>query len=215
MVIRGRRRTNRLKGGFIMGIALTTGQVAEELTGLLATNDRQPSITGAKVLTLVDTGLFTDIGPGKQVRVDRDEVVAVANATRYVPDPEEIADLIFRVSVIKYRDSVCHDLHNNVLRTHAGVDYANPALLGGVEGVWKLSLHNANRLVAERGNLLATAKGYVHPEHVREVVRWEHVAGTSRRYFHTKMASPKVREAVGSGIWIDVPPGRESDILVG
>ncbi|MBY8855361.1 hypothetical protein K7711_02620 [Nocardia sp. CA2R105] len=198
-----------------MGIALTTGQVAEELTELLATNDGHPTITGEKVLTLIHAGLFPNVGLGKQFRVDRDKVVALAKATRYVAHPEEVADLIFRVSVIKYRDSVCHDLDGNVLRTHAGVDYTNPALLGGVEGVWKLSLHNANRLVAEGGILLATAKGYVHPEHVREVVSWEHVKDTARRYFHTKVASAMVREAVGSGIWIDVPPGRESDILVG
>lgn len=198
-----------------MGIALTTGQVGEELTDLLASNDGHPTITGSKVLALVGANLFTDIGPGKQVRVDRDEVVALAKATRYVANPDEIAGLIFRVSVIQRRPDVCRDLRGRVLRTDAGVDYASPALLGGIEGVWKLSLHNANRMVAERGNLLATAKGYVHPMHVREVVTWEHIVGSPRRYFHTKAASKKVRKGVGSGIWIDVPPGRESDMLVG
>ncbi|WP_347956054.1 hypothetical protein [Gordonia aichiensis] len=198
-----------------MGIELTTGQVASELTQLLANADGAPTITSAKVLTLIKAGLFDNHGQGAQYRIDRDEVVALANRTRYVVDPAEIADLVFRVSVIEKRPSVCRDLNDDILRDNAGVDYTKPTNLDGVEGVWKLSLHNANRLVDEGGILLATSKGYVHPEHVRKVVRWEHVAGTSRRYFRTTEAPEAVRSVIGTGIWIDVPPGRESDILVG
>ena len=199
-----------------MGISLTTGQVALELTELLATSEGHPTITGEKVLALVvGMNLFTDIGQGKQVRVDRDEVVAFGRRTRYVADPSEIASLLFRVSVVEMKPDVCHDLRGNILRTDMGVDYARPWLIGGIEGVWEVSLHHANRLVAEGGHLLGTSKGYVHPEHVREVHRWEHVEGTTRRYFHTGQPAAEVRDAVGTGLWIDVPRGRESDILVG
>jgi len=198
-----------------MGIKLSTGQVAEELAGLLETSSGRPTVTGEKILTLVATGLFKHVGSGKQVRVDRDDVVALASRTRYVADPAEIAELIFRVSVIETRPDPCHDLRGNLLRTMAGVDYSTPGSLGGIEGIWEASLTTANRLVEEGGHLLGTCKGYVHPEHVREIVQWGHVQDSPRRYFHTGPASAKVHEVVGSGLWIDVPPGRESDILVG
>lgn len=198
-----------------MGILLTTGQVADELTALLTNTDGSPTITAAKVLAQVEARLLTDVGPGKQVRVDRDEVVALAGRTHYVADPSVIADLILRVSVIELRRNDCYSLQGNRLRTDAGVDYSRPGYLGGIEGVWKVGVDNADRLVDEEGLLLATCKGYVHPEHVRTIKNWEHVVGTSRRYFHTDRAPKKVRKTVGTGIWIDVPPGRESGILVG
>ncbi|WP_010540093.1 hypothetical protein [Dietzia alimentaria] len=198
-----------------MGIKLSTGQVAEELASLLETKSGRPTVTGEKILTLVATGLFKNIGSGKQVRVDRDDVVALASRTRYVSNPAEIAELIFRVSVIESRPDPRRDMHGRPLRSSAGVDYSTPSALGGIEGVWELSLPTANRLVAERGILLASCKGYIHPSHVREIVRWEQVEDSPRRYFRTAPASATVKKVVGSGLWIDVPPGRESDILVG
>lgn len=62
--------------------------------------------------------------------------------------------------------------------------------------------------------LLATCKGYVHPAHVRSVVGWRRIEGSSRKYFDTETAPEAVRKVVGTGIWIDVPSGRESDFLV-
>lgn len=198
-----------------MGIKLTTGQVAEELADRLENSSGRPMVTSEKILVLTDAGLFRSVGRGKQARIDRNDVVALANRTRYVADPTEIAELILRVSVIEKRDDLCFDLQGNLLRSMAGVDYSTPSVLGGIEGVWEVGLDTADRLVRESGLLLATCKGYVHPDHVREIIRWEHVRDSPRRYFRTAPASTAVQKAVGSGIWIDVPPGRESGILVG
>ncbi len=198
-----------------MGLKLTTAQTASELMDLLSNQDGHPVITATKVLTLTRMHLLTDLGPGKQVRIDRDEVVALAAVTRYLADPAEIGDLILRVSVIEPRPDVRYDLQGNPLRTDAGADYSNPIQLGGVEGVWEVSQENADRLVDEKGLLLATSKGYVHPQHVREIVGWDAVANTARRYFHTKRAPKSARKVIGTGLWIDVPAGRESGLLVG
>lgn len=85
---------------------------------------------------------------------------------------------------------------------------------GGFEGIWSVSESNADRLVRNGGLLMASCKGYVAPGCVRKVIGWEADQGSSRRYFHTESASAEVQNLIGGGIWIDVPGGSESGILV-
>lgn len=203
--------------GAIMGFALTTSQAAAFLTDQLATGGEAPSITDKKVLAQANAGLFPTVGDGKQVRIDSDALAAFCRKTRYVKDPEEIDAEVFRVSVLRWqeRTGVVADRETGVLLSEfEGVDYSRPQVTEGIEGVWQLSDINCDFMVGTTCTFLATCKGYVHPEHVRSVVGWHRVKGSSRKYFDTTLAREAVRNVVGTGIWIDVPPGRESDFLM-
>lgn len=200
-----------------MGFRLTTTQSAEFLTEQLATNGSAPSITDKKVLAQVKAGLFADVGDGKQVRIDSDALLAFAQRTRYVQDPEEIDSEVFRVSVLARQEREEEILERGTKATLSrfmGVDYTNPQLLDGLEGVWEASDTNCEFMVATKCTFLATCKGYVHPEHVRSVIDWARIEDSSRKYFRTALVSEAVRRVVGTGLWIDVPSGRESDFLV-
>lgn len=206
-----------------MGFHLTTTQSAEFLTERLAINGSAPTITGKKVLAQVKAGLFTNVGLGKQVRIDSDALSDFAQKTRYVQDPKEIDDEVFRVSVLERqertdekgrKDPILERGTKNVLSDFMGVDYTNPQLLDGIEGVWDPNDINCAFMAATQCTFLATCKGYVHPDHVRSVIDWVRIEGSSRKYFLTAIASEAVRKVVGTGLWIDVPSGRESDFLV-
>lgn len=200
---------------------LTTYQAAEFLTERLSTPDGAPSITSAKIRSLLDAELLNDVGGSRTVRISGAQLETLASTTRYVADPAEIDDLVLRVSVLRRRPNpVIKRGTHTLLRSEAGVLYSDPnqssaLALGGFEGVWNVSRDNAARLVDEHGTLLATCKGYVHPEHVRAVDSWDRIEGSGRRYFHTSPVSARIAKVIGTGIWIDVPPGRESGILVG
>lgn len=206
-----------------MGFRLTTTQAAEFLTEQLAVNGNAPSITDKKVNAQVDAGLFLNVGGGKQVRIDSDELLALAQKTRYVQDPEEIDSEVFRVSVLKrqerrtlqgQKDPILERGTKNVLSDFKGVDYSNPQFLDGIEGVWGVSDINCDFMVATKCTFLGTCKGYVHPDHVRSVTDWLRIEGSSEKYFRTTLAAEAVRKVVGTGLWIDVPPTRQSDFLV-
>lgn len=200
-----------------MGFALTTNQAASFLTDQLTTGGTAPTITDKKVLAQVRAGLFPSVGDGRQVRIDSDVLAAFARKTRYVQDPEEIDREVFRVSVLERQErngAVLDRATGALLSELMGVDYTKPQDIDGVEGVWELSEVNCERMIDTACTLLATCKGYVHPDHVRSVIGWRRIEGSSRKYFDTTVARANVRGVVGTGIWIDVPPGRESDFLV-
>lgn len=200
-----------------MGFDLTTKQSAEFLTEQLATNGATPTITSSKVRAQAMAGLFTPLATSKQVRLDSDELLTFARRTRYVQDPKEIDSTIFRVSVLARKQRTARiferDTHNP-LSDFMGVDYTNPHELEGVECIWEVSDSNCDVMVATGCTLLATCKGYVHPEHVRIVTGWGRIEGSKSKYFRTGPASDRVKTVVGTGLWIDVPPGRKSDFLV-
>lgn len=200
-----------------MGFHLTTTQSAEFLTEQLATNGGTPTITSKKVHAQVQAGLFNKVRDGKQVRIDSDDLLAFAQKTRYVQDPAEIDSEVFRVSLLEWQkrdEGILERGTKNVLGRFTGVDYTNPQRLDGIEGAWHASDVNCEFMVATNCTFLATCKGYVHPEHVRTVINWHRIDGSSRKYFVTAPAPESVRRVVGTGLWIDVPPGRESDFLV-
>lgn len=201
-----------------MGFRLTTTQTAEFLTEQLAVNGLAPSITDKKVLAQVKAGLFRNVGAGKQIRIDSDELLCFAQRTRYVRDPEEIDSAVFRVSVLARHErskEILERGNKKPLSRFMGVDYTNPQLLDGLEGVWDPSDINCEYMVATKCTFLATCKGYVHPEHVRSVIDWVRIEESSRKYLRTAtLSADAVKEVVGTGIWIDVPPVRESDFLV-
>lgn len=199
-----------------MGFALSTTQSAQFLTEHLANRDGAPTITSKKVFELVKAKCFHDVGAGVQVRIDSDELSARAAKIRYVADPAELGEVVFRVSGVARklrRDHIVERGTAKILSTHMGVDYAQPHQLDGIEGVWSVSDVNCRRMVDTTGLLVATCKGYVHPEHVRSVMDWTRIEGSKRKHFHTTAAPETVKQIVGTGIWIDVPPGRESDFL--
>lgn len=179
-----------------------------------------PYISSDKIRTLTLAGLlanYADAGR-ERIKLDLAEVEKIVEATRYVPDPAEISPLILRVSVLEARPDKVTSLDGKVLRKQAGIDYRldpeDPLFLGGFEGIWSVSESNADRLVRNGGLLMASCKGYVAPGCVRKVIGWEAVQGSSRRYFHTEPAPAEVQNLIGEGIWIDVPGGSESGILV-
>lgn len=200
-----------------MGSHLTAAQTADLLTERLATNDGTPTITYQKVLAQFQAGLFHNVGQGRQVRFDSDALGVFISKTRYIHDPAEIASEIFRVSVLERqerREEILERGTGKPLSRFMGVDYTAPQLLDGIEGVWESSDANCDAMVASECTLLATCKGYVHPEHVRSVMDWLRIENGSEKYFRTGPASDAVKKIVGTGLWIDVPPGRQSDFLV-
>ncbi|ADK68953.1 MULTISPECIES: hypothetical protein [Gordonia] len=199
-----------------MGFALSTTQSAQFLAEHLATRGGAPTVTSKKVFELVKANLFHDIGAGVQVRIDSDELTAFVARTRFVADPAELGDTVFRVSCLARKlrsDRIVERGTGKVLSTHMGVDYAQPYQLDGIEGVWSVSDVNCRHIVDRTCLLLATCKGYVHPEHVRSVMDWTRIEASKRKYFHTEAASETVKQVVGTGIWVNVPPVRESDFL--
>lgn len=200
-----------------MGFHLTTTQAAEFLAEQLATGGSAPTITSKKIHAQVQAGLFETAGNGKQVRIDSDDLLAFAQKTRYVQDPSEIDSEVFRVSVLRWQEraeAILERGTSNTLSKFMGVDYTNPQQLEGIEGVWQASDTNCEMMTATRCTFLATCKGFVHPHHVRTVIGWHRIDGSSRKYFVTTPAPEVVKKVVGTGLWIDVPPGRESDFLV-
>ncbi|MFC0313539.1 hypothetical protein ACFQNE_03255 [Gordonia phosphorivorans] len=202
---------------------LSTRQSAERLTELLATPDGAPTITAPKIRALIAANLIPTVAGYEHARIESAEIEALAARTRYVADPAEIADQIFRVSCIAMALHDPHTIYSRqtgaALRDQPGVDYslnqASTYARGGFEGEWVIGQHTLNQLIDEEFLLMATCKGYVDPSHIRRIVGYHDVIDSPRRYLTTKKAPKAARTAIGTGIWIDVPPGRESGILLG
>lgn len=202
---------------------LSTRQAAEKLTEMLTTPDGAPTITAPKVRALIAANLIPAVDGYQHARIDAADIDALAARTRYIADPAEIADQIFRVSCVAMEFHNPYTIYSRqtgaALRDQAGVDYSldqtSTYARGGFEGEWVIGQHTLDRLVAEEFLLMATVKGYVHPSHIRRIVGYHDVIDSPRRYLTTKKAPKAARTAIGTGIWIDVPAGRESGILLG
>ncbi|WP_068492285.1 hypothetical protein [Pseudoclavibacter helvolus] len=195
-------------------VLLSTEQTAEELNDAFGLT----SITAAKVLALVRTGALTDLGPGRSVRVDMAQVHAFTASLRLVTPGEWPGDHpLFRVSLIELREDEIRDDNGVVLRTHAGVDYSNTLAVPQTArelawtGVWEVSDTTAQRAIAERAVLFGTTKGYINPSYVRTIVGTRRTPDGSRIWWETAPAPAEVIQFVGSGLWMPVKPGRESD----
>lgn len=196
----------------------TARQAAEAITAGLTTDGHQPTVHPDKVKTLVDANVFTNVSTTTRVMIEREQVEAFIEDTRYIYDLDELLNLnplIYRVSVLPRRRSVAFDDFGDLLRDHSGVDYSiNPqsqTALGGWEGVWPISEANAQELVDHEGLLLASCRGYVGRGYVRTVTGYS--LSTARRYIHTTRPPSEVSDFVGSGILIDIPDGPISNFV--
>ncbi|WP_104084065.1 helix-turn-helix domain-containing protein [Cryobacterium sp. Y11] len=195
-------------------LKISTTQAADFLnTAFGVTN-----ITDKKTLALVRAGLFANVGSGRSIRIDLAEVEEYATSTRYVASSQwPTAQPIFRVSLLGLREDEIKDQHGIVLRTHAGADYANIYGLTPLmrrrawTGVWEVSDSTITRAINERALLVGTTKGAVHPEYVRTITGAKRDSTTGRVWWKTKKAPEVINRFVGSGLWMDVKSGRESD----
>ena len=203
---------------------LTANQAARQLAdGFERQTGARPSITAQKVEALVHTGVLENVNPsGERILISRDQVADFLDRTTYVPDYAAfgIQDPIFRVSVVEQRENPVYDLSGDLLRQYSGFDYANRDSLteeeqrGGFEGAWSISDDNAEYLVETNGYLLPTTKGYVRADNIRRITDFCLAAGTARKFFFTEALDdndPFYADAA-NGFWIDVPPGRESNL---
>lgn len=183
---------------------------------------KRPAITASKVKVLVEMGLLTNCNPdGDRPLLSAGEVDALAENTVYLMSYDDLEVPVFRVSLIHQRENPVYSaLDGRLLREYSGFDYSNDMALseleqrGGYEGVWSVSDDNADYLVEEGAYLIATSKGYVAPGNVRKISSWEPIEDSARKYFHTDPLDEDDALAgkPGQGLWIDVPPGRESHI---
>lgn len=203
---------------------ITPNQAARQLAdGFEQQTGARPSITAPKVEALVHTGVLENDNPsGERILISRDQVADFLDRTTYVPDYAAfgIQDPIFRVSVVEQRENPVYDLSGNLLRQYSGFDYANRDSLteeeqrGGFEGAWSISDDNAEYLVETNGYLLPTTKGYVRADNIRRIVGYCLIEGSPRKFFFTEALDendPFYADAA-NGFWIDVPPGRESNL---
>ena len=183
------------------------------------TDGSAPVISASKITSLLLAGLFANHEPeSNNRRLDLDEIVDFARSVQYLPDASVIDDLIYRVSVLPSRPDPVYDADGALLRPHAGVDYrldlGSTDFLRGFEMAWNVSVENADKCAEENALLLASHKGFVHPGCVRTIVDWFPVEGSSRKAFVTEPADIDVIAFIGRGVWLDIPGGGESGMLV-
>jgi hypothetical protein len=195
-------------------VALSTTQVAEILGDAFA----RPSISPKIVKTLVEAGAFTDIGPGRSIRIDSSEVDDFVARTRPVKREDWPAHWpIFRVSLLGLHDDPIHDATGALLRRHAGADYRGRSGLSAANlelawtGVWAVSDATAEEAVTREAILTGTTKGYISPRYVGQIVGFRRDWQSGRIWWETKPAPDQIRAFVGTGLWMPVKPGRESD----
>lgn len=184
------------------------------------------NITNAKLKALIETGALTDIGIGRNRKIDSDELDTFMANTRYVKRKKWPTKHLFRVSIVALREDFIHS-NGVMLRQFAGVDYAHrthPHVSGkprpltptenslAWEGVWQVSDAAADKAVTKRATLFGTTKGYIGPEQVRTITGWHRTPGTRDLWWETTDPTPEVRAFVGTGLWMDVKnDGRESN----
>lgn len=196
-------------------VQLSTKQVAGELNEAFGLT----SITAEKVLELVKTGVFTDVGPGRSVRVEMSEFQGFTQRTRYVTRSQWPAGYeLYRVSLIHLRPDPAWDSLTDTMRSHAGVDYSGRLLpLSSTQrelawtGVWEVADETADAAVRQGAVLFGTTKGYIDPRYFRVVTGYRRTVDGSQLWWTTAPAPAAIAQFVGTGLWMDVKPGRESD----
>ena len=193
---------------------VTARQAAEVIQQHLGPN--APTITHAKVGRLVATGVFTDISKTKWLALDYDQVKAVATRTRSLPRPRIPYDRIMRVSVIAMRPDPITGRNGQQWRGWAGIDHLNarglPAweVLHAWTGVWPVSDETANSVTG--CPLVGSNWGYVHPDLCRVITAWWREPQSGRVAFDTR-PDAALQRVIGTGIWVDIPPGSIADLL--
>lgn len=195
-------------------VLLSTAQTAEKLNAAFGTR----SITAEKVLYLVHTKALHDLGPGRSVKIDEAEIDRFTTRVRPVGREDwPSGHSLFRVSLIELREDPIYDAQGTLLRTHAGVDYSGSSgipLLQQVlawTGVWEVSEQTVQRAVQERAILFGTTKGYIDPKYVEMITGARRTPSGDRIWWETTRAPAEILRFVGTGLWMPVKPGRESD----
>lgn len=166
---------------------------------------------------LVQAGAFPNVGPGRSIRVELADVQQFIATTRRVDPHQWPANDLFRVSLLPLHDDPMHDITGTLLRTQAGADYhpvppiSNSARDRAFLGVWDVADATANRAKSTSATLFGTTKGYIHPFYVRQIIDWRRDHQSGRIWWKTIPADPSVMQFVGTGLWMPVKPGRESD----
>jgi hypothetical protein len=195
-------------------VNVTARQAAEVIRQHLG--PKAPTITHAKVGRLVATGVLTDISKTRWIALDYDEVEAFATRTRYMPRPSIPYDRVMRVSVIAMRQDRIIGLNGRPWRDWAGIDHLNSRGLPPREverawtGVWPCSDETADSVIG--CPLVGSNWGYVHPDLCRIITGWWREPQSRRVAFDTR-SDPALQRVIGTGIWVDIPPGSIADLL--
>ncbi|MFB6575768.1 hypothetical protein [Kocuria palustris] len=195
-------------------VHLSTAQTAEELNQVLG----RTSITTKTVQALIETGLFHDRGTGRSKRIDLQEVQDLVQRVRPVePSDWPSPFSIFRVSLLGLHSDPVVTHHGTVLRQYAGVDYSGRAPISPRDrelawtGVWAVAEETAQEAVDGGAILFGTTKGYIDPNYVRQIVGYRRTPDGSRLWWDTVPPPASVQQFVGTGLWMPVQPGRESN----
>lgn len=195
---------------------MTTGQTATAMTNHLAPAS---PIRTKTVRDLIAAGAFPATTTGSQARINSNDLDTFLNNTRLVAPGEFPGAHVFRVSVRPMWDHEIRDASGAVLRSYAGVDYANRRQLSKTErraaweGVWSVTPHVADDVTHLGATLVGSMKGYVHPRMVRTVFGWHEDDQTGRVWFDTTKPVAEIRSFVGTGVWVNIPEGHTSGWL--
>ncbi|TWP33006.1 hypothetical protein [Leekyejoonella antrihumi] len=199
-----------------MSIPLSTSQVA----ALLREAFDVQNIDAAKVLHLVRARRFTDIGPGRSVRIDSTEVDGFLTDTRHVTRVEWPCELLYRLSLVALHENPIYDQDGHLMRQFAGVDYKKMDPCGrpllkkerraAWEGVWPVSDRVADLAASKGATLMGTVKGYVGPKQLRTITGWHRDWSCGRVWWETARPRDDVRDFVGTGVWMDVSAGQKN-----
>lgn len=193
---------------------LSTDQVAQML------NERFDRTTIDKRIAkaLVDTHALTDVGPGRSIRVELTELETFIARTRPVTRdqwPEKWP--LYRMSLLALREDEAYDQDGVLVRTHAGAHYGDDHGLPDLmwerawTGLWPVSEENAEEAVEAGAIGFGTTKGYIHPTYVRQIVGHHRHEESGRVWWDTAPAPAEVMDFVGTGLWMSVEPGAESN----
>lgn len=194
-----------------MTYLLTSQQFADEMNAKLPA--AASNITARKVTTWAACGLIHDLSATKRAGFLPRDVDAFIKAHPYRVLPWEY----LRVSLIELRPDPIFISRGKVYRTHAGYDGANRSGLAptmirrAITSIWPVSDSVAQSLAARQVPLVGAVQGIVEPDMLYTIVNHTRQAG--RTIFHTKPASRKVRQVIGAGALIDVPPGPIAQVV--
>lgn len=196
-------------------VGISTSQVAELLNNAFDKHN----ITAEKVLHLVETGLFKNISENRSIRVELKEVESFTKSIRVVNPIDWPISSLFRVSLIGIREDEIKRQDGSILRSHAGADYSgmsglSPKMLElSWTGIWEVSDTTIEETVKSETILFGTTKGYIDPRYIRKITGAHRDWETGRVWWEVEPASELVMKFIGSGLWMDVDPGRQSGLL--
>lgn len=179
-------------------------------------------ISIAQISGLLEAGLFVSDSSGK--RFDTSDVVSKLDThTHLMDDISLLGDDVFRISVIPWSESkevfiIDDDRREQLLAVSHGVNYDVEKMepidveLAGLASDIRLNGDLVEELVARGATVVFTCKGYVARRHVRRLVGWSKMAGSTKRFLHTEPIESEFLDQYPNGFWINVPAGRATNL---